>query len=77
MLKRLKAIHPGWFIAGFFAVLIVFNVVFFAIAASTPVDLIPRDGSKKSAVLEPAAPEAGTDAGAAAVKTPAEPATPR
>lgn len=57
MLKRLKSIHPGWFIGGFFVVLIAFNVVFFAIAASTPVDLLPRNAPKKSAVLEaPAQP---------------------
>jgi|GEM_PF-2638806 len=69
MLKRIKSIHPGWFIAGFFVILVGFNVVFFTIAASTPVDLIPPRTQKQSAVLEAPEHVAG-DAFEAEVTTP-------
>lgn len=72
MLQRIKSIHPGWFIGGFFALLIAFNVVFFVIAAVTPVDLIPRHAPAKEEVVTPP-PDAAQDAGAAEVTTPTEP----
>jgi len=57
MLARVKNIHPGWLIAGFFFILIVFNVIFFVIAASEPVDLLPA----KPAATSPAPPAAPGD----------------
>ena len=71
MLERLKNIHPGWFIAAFFFVLIVFNVIFFVIAASEPVDLVPAApkaapaevGAPPPGVLQPGAAAGGADAG--------------
>ncbi|PKN57012.1 MAG: hypothetical protein CVU56_13060 [Deltaproteobacteria bacterium HGW-Deltaproteobacteria-14] len=73
MLQRIKDIHPGWFIAGFFGLLIAFNVVFFVIAASTPVDLIPRHEPAKPAALPAPAAEPRQDAVGADVTAPTEP----
>lgn len=76
MLQRIKDIHPGWFIGGFFALLIAFNVTFFVIAAITPVDLIPPNAPAKAPTLEPAAQPGQGAVGAEVTAPPTKPTAP-
>ena len=71
MLQRIKNIHPGWFIGRFFALLIGFNVVFFVIAAVTPVQLVPRNAPARAAALQPDAGAPGAHRDAVAPNAPA------
>ncbi|PIE16870.1 MAG: hypothetical protein CSA66_07080 [Proteobacteria bacterium] len=56
MWSKIKSIHPGWVIAAFFAVLVVTNVIFFVVAASTEVTLVDRDGQPRQTAAPASAP---------------------
>ncbi len=37
-----RGIHPGWVLAGFFAILMAFNISFLVIAVQHPPKLVPK-----------------------------------
>lgn len=53
-----RGVHPGLLMAAFFLILIGFNVAFFTIAASTPVEIVERDDPRVLVVEQRAAPAA-------------------
>lgn len=66
MLARIKNIHPGWFIGGFFALLISFNIAFFTLAAVKGAQITPPGTTQDQArvmAIQHAADQAAADRG--------------
>jgi len=53
LLRKLRNIHPGWIIGGFFVTLVSVNVSFFVIAFSHDVQMVERPTNAEIRAIAP------------------------
>lgn len=60
--RKPRGIHPGWVLAGFFTILMAFNISFLVIAVQHPPKLVPKTSPSEVTPSLDRAPSGAQDA---------------